>query len=115
MKIMNSIRTYTIGAMMAIAPVVYSQVNKTPVSNHDTFEHSIPDTGTSDWSILSKAPNPSITIAGEKKKAVIVVDISTNVLFKYDKSGMPEKAYRIASGRKSMPMLTKAKPAPIPI
>ena len=66
-------------------------------------EYIVPDTGTTDAEILKNAPNPDITIAGEAKKAVIVVDISKNVLYKYDSDGNPEIAYRIASGRKNMP------------
>ena len=54
--------------------------------------------GTDDAEVLAQAPKPDITIAGVKKKAGIVVDITTNVLYRYDSNGNPKKAYQIASG-----------------
>lgn len=64
---------------------------------------SVPAKGTTSREILAKAPSPDVTIQGIKKKAVIVVDLSENILYKYDKNGKPEKAYLIASGKKSTP------------
>ena len=63
----------------------------------------VPAKGTTSTYILNKAPNPFLTIQGEKKTAKIVVDLSTNILFKYTDEGIPEIAYRIASGKKSTP------------
>ena len=73
--------------------------------NSDTFisASSITPQGVKDKSVLKNAPSPDIVIAGEKKKAGIVVDISTNILYRYDKDGNPINAYLIASGKKSTP------------
>lgn len=101
MKIMNSVRVFALSAV-AVAPLltvpVYSQTVK-----QDTFEHSIPASGTNN--ILS-APSPKVDIAGVEHSAVIVVDLSKNILYKYDESGNPESAYLIASGKKSTPTHT---------
>lgn len=59
--------------------------------------------GTDDSIVLAQAPKSDITIAGENKKAGIIVDIDTNVLYTYDSNGNPTKAYLIASGKKSTP------------
>ena len=69
----------------------------------DTLKCSITPQGTTDKSVLKNAPKPDIIIAGEKKKAGIIVDISTNILYRYDKDGNPTNAYLIASGKKSTP------------
>lgn len=71
----------------------------------DTLELSIKVTpeGTSNDTILQKAPNPEITIKGEKKKAIIVVDLSKNILYQYDKDGNATTAYLVASGKKRYP------------
>ena len=85
-------------------------ISKKEVSTNNTAKPKItnivakvPDTGTTDPIVLNQAPNPLIEICGKPTKAVIVVDLSTNVLYKYDKEGKPEIAYRIASGKKSTP------------
>jgi len=80
-------------------------------TSSDTFVRSdsvsatpvITPQGVTDKSVLANAPKPDIVIAGEKKKAGIVVDISTNILYRYDKNGNPINAYLIASGKKSTP------------
>ena len=71
----------------------------------DTLELSIKVTpeGTSNDTILQRAPNPEITIKGEKKKAIIVVDLSKNILYQYDKDGNATTAYLVASGKKRYP------------
>ena len=74
--------------------------------NVDSFVSSITPQGTVDKRILADAPNPDIIIKGEKKKAGIVVDISKNILYRYDKDGNPINAYLIASGKKSTPTET---------
>ena len=78
-------------------------------NNADTFElltNDIPPSGTSDKAVLLGAPNPHVNIAGERKTAAIVVDISKNVLYHYDGDGKPLAAYLIASGKKSTPTHT---------
>lgn len=62
-----------------------------------------PPEGTDDSKTLAFAPNPNVTIAGVKHKAVIVVDLSKNVLYKYDEKGNPQKAYLVASGKSLTP------------
>ncbi len=101
MKIMNTMRTFAIAAVAAaplLSTPVYSQTQK-----QDTFEHSIPASGSSKFNALVGAPSAKITIAGVERNAVIVVDLSKNVLYKYDKDGHPETAYLVASGKKSSP------------
>lgn len=72
-------------------------------SGSDTFEKLITPQGVKDKAALANAPKPDIIIAGEKKKAGIVVDISKNILYRYNKDGNPTNAYLIASGKKSTP------------
>lgn len=66
----------------------------------------IPATGTSEDEILKDAPSPIVYIAGERKKAAIVVDLSKNVLYYYHETGVPLAAYLVASGKKSSPTHT---------
>jgi len=64
---------------------------------------TVPPTGTISKEILANAPCPVIMMQGERKVASIVVDITNNVLYKYDKKGNPQIAYRVASGKESTP------------
>lgn len=91
---------------------VQEKKDSTEVTNTDSFEPSKPalnplskitPKGTDDKDVLALAPKPDIIIAGEKKKAGIVVDIETNVLYTYDSDGNPTKAYLVASGAKESP------------
>lgn len=63
----------------------------------------VPATGTSDEAVLAEAPSPVVYIAGERKKAKIVVDLSKNVLYFYHDTGIPLCAYLVASGKKKYP------------
>lgn len=76
-----------------------------PPEQHDVFERTItvPPSGTSSDSVLLFAPDPEIYIMGELKTAAIVVDLSKNILYKYNELGQAEKAYLIASGKKNTP------------
>lgn len=89
-------------AVAGVAMPVYAQQSKT---KQDTFElqHKVPVTGTSDSVLLAHAPNPDITIAGEKKSAAFVVDLSQNVLYQYDEKGHAVEAFLVASGKKTSP------------
>lgn len=80
-----------------------AQVYHQPVQ--DTFElrDSVPPSGTTGSFILNAAPDSKIKIQGETKHAVIIVDTSQNVLYKYDKNGEPECAYLVATGKPSTP------------
>ena len=80
---------------------IFARTPQKVVTN--SFERSITPQGVKNPNALLKAPSPDIIIAGVKKKAGIVVDISTNILYRYDKDGNPINAYLIASGKKSTP------------
>ncbi len=75
----------------------------------ELVEKNIPPSGTSEKSVLKNAPNPHIYIAGERKTAVIVVDVSKNILYHYDEEGEPLEAFSIASGKLSTPTHTGAR------
>ena len=72
-------------------------------ANLDFFVKTISPKGTTDPMVLIHAPKPDVVIAGQKKKAGIVVDLKTNVLYTYDSNGRPTKAYLVASGAKESP------------
>lgn len=63
----------------------------------------IPPEGSSRPEHLKNAPDAEITVAGEKKFAVIVVDTENNLLYKYDKDGKAEEVYSVATGKKYTP------------
>lgn len=63
----------------------------------------IPPKGSTNPEHLKNAPSPIITVAGEEKLAVIVVDTKTNTLYKYDDNGKPEIVYSVATGKKYTP------------
>lgn len=78
--------------------------------NTDTFEIQasapkpvVPPDGTDDPKVLSQAPSPDVTVAGEIHKAEIVVDVENNILYHYDESGSPLKAYLVATGAPRTP------------
>ena len=89
---------------IAAAPLMAS--NNTTGLSQDTVTLStktIPPSGTSDSLVLDSAPSPVVVVQGKKRTAAIVVDLSKNVLYKYDEEGQPEAAYRIASGKPRTP------------
>lgn len=115
MKILNPLRTFAMSAIIASTPLVCAPVFSQEVKR-DTFEHSVinpdsvqkeeyivPPSGTSNDSILKSAPNPEVSVAGVVHNAKIVVDLSTNVLYTYDRLGKALMAYRVASGAKKTP------------
>ena len=59
-----------------------------------------------DPELLKNAPKPDVKIAGEDKKAAIVVDLSENRLYRYKEDGEAFEVYSIASGAKSTPTST---------
>ncbi len=69
----------------------------------DSFEYRIPPKGTEDFDALKDAPDPAILIKGEHVNAKIIVNLSKNVLYKYNDDGIAEKAYLIASGKPKTP------------
>lgn len=75
------------------------------VLEKDTFVYSqkVSPKGTTADSILIAAPSPKVTVCGEEKNAAIVVDLSKNVLYKYNEEGEAVCAYLVASGKKRYP------------
>lgn len=72
----------------------------------DKFElttSEVPASGTKSSTILFNAPPSEVKVMGKIKHAKIIVDLSRNVLYKYDDNGNAEKAYLVASGKKSSP------------
>ena len=108
MKILNSIQKIRLAcafSTLACTSSLMAQVNKN--AERDSFVTStIPPEGTYDKKLLVKAPSPKIKIMDENKTAKIVVDLSKNILYKYDLQGKPIAAYLIASGKKSSPTHT---------
>lgn len=105
MKIGNFIHKAGFVCALMTAPAVFANT-LSRVPQNDTFiktETVITPEGTSDKSVLANAPEPYITIAGVKKTAKFIVDISKNVLYKYNAEGRAEIAYLIASGKKNTP------------
>lgn len=105
MKIDNFLHKAGLVCTLMTAPAVFANT-LSRVPQNDTFiktETIITPKGTSDKSVLTNAPEPYVTIAGEKKTAKFVVDISKNVLYKYNTEGKAEIAYLIASGKKNTP------------
>ncbi len=104
MKIISPIRKVAIASTFFFCPL-QMQVCLPVEQKQDSFEFvdTVPAKGTAIKTILNKAPSADVVINSEKKKAKIVVDISKNVLYKYDSNGEPEIAYLIASGKKSTP------------
>lgn len=109
MRIFNTIKTYTLAASLAAAPLcvtkTYSQPKEFYISNN-IYEKYIKPQGIVDKRILSCAPSPKIEVAGKKEIAGIVVDTKRNILYRYDDLGVPINAYLIASGKESTPTPT---------
>lgn len=103
MRITNTFKT--IGLTLAIASLPLG-ANRICAQNPQKDDFSITTAtpkGTDSKNILAGAPSPDIEIAGEKKTAKFVVDLSTNTLYKYNIQGKAEMAYLIASGKESTP------------
>lgn len=99
----------TVGALLFSAPVVSSNtVQKS--KQQDTFEYcekiSVPVEGTDDISVLKLAPSPKVKVEGKMRNAVIVIDISKNILYHYDENGDVQMAYSVATGKKETPTHT---------
>lgn len=96
---------FTTGALIATPMAVVSQAQNKNELQTDVFvsQNVVPPQGTTSGFVLANAPNPFIKIKDEEKIAKIVVDLSRNILYKYDNDGKPEKAYLIASGKAKTP------------
>lgn len=80
-----------------------------PQLNRDLFvkkDSLVSPKGNNEPYILREAPSPWLEVQGELKSARIVVDLSKNILYKYNELAEPEMAYLIASGKKSTPTNT---------
>lgn len=101
MRIQNYVRQAFLACVLMSAPCA---VSSSKTIQNDTFiktETVVPPEGTSDSTALIKAPSPFLHVRGEEKTAKIVVDLNTNILYKYDNTGQAEAAYLVASGKKS--------------
>lgn len=108
---LNNIKTpFIAGAfLLASSGAVAQSFRRDELINKDLFvkqDSLVPPTGTDAPYVLRHAPNPWLDVQGELKSAKIVVDLDKNFLYKYDDIGQPEKAYLIASGKKSTPTNT---------
>jgi len=122
-KIHTPLLKYSLAGMAVAGALLYPQksnaqlqITETTVNSNGTVSTNttypatdvfvrqnggIPPQGTSDDAVLANAPSPSVVVQGKMKRAKIVVDLSTNVLYHYSDDGEPLKAYLIASGRKT--------------
>ena len=97
MKISNYIKT--LGLTLAIAAPMYKAPLYAQLSEKDRFEKVVPPPeGSSDSAVLNAAPNPEISINGKVQNAVIVVDLSKNVLFKYDSLELQKRLILLQAG-----------------
>ena len=99
----STLRNTLSTALIAGAIVVGTPTTKP--QEQDKFEqvYEIPPKGTSDFMKLLWAPSPKLKINGENHTAKIVIDLSENVLYKYNDKGRATNAYLVASGAKSTP------------
>ncbi len=94
------------GTLMLFPKEIKAQsVISSEKQSEDVFEKvsEISPQGSTGKTILLNAPSPDIEIMGVMRTAAIVVDLSKNILYKYDEFGNAQKAYLVASGKKSSP------------
>ena len=103
MRIPNVIKTISIGCMISALPICTNRAFAQAEEKDDFIVVTAPPEGTSEKDVLAGAPNPNVKIQGQMKTAKFVVDLSKNVLYKYNIQGKPEMAYMIASGKPSTP------------
>lgn len=103
MRIPSIIKTISISCMISALPISTNSAFAQTEEKDDFVVVTAPPEGTSDKEVLAGAPNPNINIQGQIKTAKFVVDLSKNVLYKYNIQGKPEMAYMIASGKPSTP------------
>lgn len=103
MRIPNVVKTISIGCMISALPICNNRAFAQTEEIDDFIVVTAPPEGTSEKDVLAGAPNPNVKIQGQMKTAKFVVDLSKNVLYKYNIQGKPEIAYMIASGKPSTP------------
>ncbi len=103
MRIPSIIKTISIGCMISVLPISTNRAFAQTEEIDDFVVVTAPPEGTSEKDVLAGAPKPNVKIQGQMKTAKFVVDLSKNVLYKYNIQGKPEMAYMIASGKPSTP------------
>lgn len=104
MKITNAIKTIGLSCAMMTMPIATNRCYAQNLQEKDDFiVVTAPPEGTSDKDVLAGAPKPFVKIKGENKVAKFVVDLSKNVLYKYNVQGKPTVAYLISSGKPKTP------------
>lgn len=103
MRIPSIIKTISIGCMISALPISTNRAFAQTEEIDDFIVVTAPPEGTSEKDVLAGAPQPNVKIQGQMKTAKFVVDLSKNVLYKYNIQGKPEMAYMIASGKPSTP------------
>lgn len=101
MKIANFVKAAGAAIAISAMPVIYTPIYAN--SKTDTFERVVTPAGTTDSLTLKNAPAPEVDIKGKIHKAVIVVDIERNTLYKYDNEGNAKGAYLVATGAVGTP------------
>ena len=104
MRISNTFKTLGITLAVGALPLCNNRIYAQAELQKDNFTAvTATPTGTENRAVLAGAPSARIEIAGEKKIAKFVVDLSKNILYKYDVQGNAKTAYLIASGKESTP------------
>lgn len=102
MNINSIIKTTGYALAISFAPMCSTPTRAQKLTT-DTFQYEVPASGTQTEAILENAPSPDIIIQEKMQTASIVIDLSKNILYKYDSLGNPKKAYLVASGAKGSP------------
>ncbi len=98
-----------LGVFVAATTVIAASSAKVHSDNFtlqkDSFVSSqvVTPKGTTNDTILLAAPSPKVIVCGEEKNARIVIDLSKNVLYKYNDDGEAQVAYLVASGKPKTP------------
>ena len=111
MRVINPLKPLVFVSAMTLLPYSAGTLLKaqTPVRDELVLNANssvVGPQGTTDFIVLTNAPSPDVYVKSELKKAIIVVDLSKNVLYKYDQDGNPTEAFLVASGKKSTPTST---------
>ncbi len=104
MKILSLGKTIALSSLLAIMPLQSAksfQLIKTETEK-DLFIRTVTPQGTDNKNVLKNAPSSLVNIQGKNKNAKFVIDLSINILYKYDNDGNAQNAYLIASGKPSM-------------
>lgn len=73
-------------------------IQKNTIYKMDAPRKAVTSRGTTNMLVLMNAPSPKIEVLGKSHFAKLVIDIRNNTLYKYDKNGLPLKAYLVATG-----------------